>query len=375
MKRIQKGFTLIELIVVLAIFGIILTLVMSFIDPVAKIMKKASVRERTAAYVDNIGEYIDNSLHYAEFMRVYNGGFTDASGNALPGTDDEFREQYAVRSLIADCLNGAVNDMGDPIGGKVRVLKFINSPTGSFVEGQIYESVYGFFAGETFEIKDDAGNVVATPVHNAPVASIIQENKKIVNDEHLEEYSYYYNTGFYSLDNLDDPDKYSAADGSDKSYAPTNRTYYSTLYPILYEKDHDGLIDDPLTMNTLSNENLCINVVAYQNGNKEFVNHELDDGSVETVPVFLSPSHLTSTSMSLINVIGTHDVNTPVYVRLKRKADGTPDKKGTDFQFQNQMTVGNPYSVYTANDSINDGNVYVVFIMPDEINDTNIIYK
>lgn len=371
MKRTQKGFTLIELIIVLAIFGIILALVMSFIDPVAKIMKKASVRERTAAYVDNIGEYLDNSLHYAEFIRVYNGGFCKEGDEST-----QISEDIAVRSLIAACLNGAVNDAGDPINGRVRVLKLINSPTGSFTEGQIYESVYGFFAGETFEVKDDDGNVIATPVHNAPVASIMQENKKVINEEHLEEYSYYYNTGFYNLDSIDEPDMYSATDGSGKSYAPTNRDYYSTLYPIMYEADHDGVRDDPLTMNTLSNENLCINVVAYQNGNKEFANHELADGSVELVPVFLSPSHLTATSMSLINVIGTHDVNTPVYVRLKRKSDGTLDKNGTKIQFRNQMTPeALPYAVYTADASFNDGNIYIVFIMPDEINDTNIIYN
>ena len=58
---ISKGFTLIELIIVLAIFGIILSVVMSLLDPTSKIMKKASTRERTAAYADNISEYITNN--------------------------------------------------------------------------------------------------------------------------------------------------------------------------------------------------------------------------------------------------------------------------------------------------------------------------
>ena len=44
MKKKLKGFTLIELIIVLAIFGIILTLVMSFIDPVEKVMTTTSKR-------------------------------------------------------------------------------------------------------------------------------------------------------------------------------------------------------------------------------------------------------------------------------------------------------------------------------------------
>lgn len=373
MKRIQKGFTLIELIIVLAIFGIILALVMSFVDPVAKIMNKASVRERTAAYVDNIGEYLDNSLHYAEFVRVYNGGFCDVNNEATQRT-----EEIAVREIINSCLNGAVNDSAQPINGKVRILKLINSTSGSFVEGQIYESIYGFRAGDVTKLKDDAGNVIGTREHQYTVASAIQQNKKIVNEEHLEDYSYYYNTGFFSLNNLDDPTKYVSPIDSTKSFAPTNRTYYSRLYPILYEKDHDGLVDDPLTMNTVSNENLCVNVVAYQKGNMEFVNHTLDDGSIEQLPVFLSPSHLTATSMSLINLIGTHDSENTIYVRIKRLANGDEDKKDGNLQFENVTASkfeGERYLIRNADDTFNDGNVYIVFIMPDEINDTNIIYE
>lgn len=374
MKRTQKGFTLIELIVVLAIFSIILALVMSFIDPVAKIMKKASVRERTAAYVDNIGEYIDNSVHYAEFVRVYNGGYCKADNPASP-----MSEKDVVKELVLSSLNGAVNDTGNYVQGKARVLKLINIPHGTEVQGQIYESVYNFTAGEIFEIKDDAGNVVSTPVNQPADASEYKMNKPVINDEHLEEYSYYYNTGFYTFDSLDDPTKYVSTTDPTKSFASTKKTFYSTLYPIMYDGDSDGLLDDPLTMNTISNENLCVNVVAYLNDepdNMEMVNHEKADGDTELIPVFKSPSHLTSTSMSLTNVIGTHDSTNPIYVKLRRKSDGTEDMDGTKHQFQNVMSPENlPYSVYTAADSINDGNVYIVFILPNEINDTELIYN
>ncbi len=70
-KSKLKGFTLIELIIVLAIFSGLMVLIMSFIDPVSRQMTDTSVRERTASYVDNISDYFDGSLRYAQFARVY----------------------------------------------------------------------------------------------------------------------------------------------------------------------------------------------------------------------------------------------------------------------------------------------------------------
>lgn len=375
MKRIKKGFTLIELIIVLAIFSIILTLVMSFIDPVSKVMNKASIRERTAAYVDNIGEYLDKSLHYAEFMRVYNGNFCDEDdANTIVS------EQEAVQQIVASCLNGAINDEGHPISGKVRVLKLINSTSGTYKQGQIYESIYNFMAGEVFETKDEHGNVTGTPINIPPIITSLQNDKAVINEEHFEDYSYFYNTGFYTLDSIKDPSAYISDSDPTKSFASQNKVYYSSLNPIMYDVDKDGSPDTPLTMNTINNENLCVNVVAFKNDqpdNMEIVTHNKSDGTSEKIPVFRSPSQLTATSMSLINVIGTHDINTPVYVRLKRKTDGSEDRKPDgSIQFVNQMTPEClPYEIFDIDASYDDGNIYIVYILPEEINDTDIVYN
>lgn len=349
---------------------------MSFINPVSKVMQKASIRERTAAYVDNIGEYLDNSLHYAEFIRVYNGGFCDGSGDAL-ATDIADAEKKAVDEIVSTCLDGAVDDKGDYIKGKVRVLKLINEPTGGYEQGQIYESVWEFTAGEYGEYpKRNPPEPIVNTINEYTAPSLITTDKKVVNDEHLEEYGYYYNTGFFTFDNLDNPDAYTDISGAGKSYAPTSKLYYSRLYPIMYDSTNDGVLNEELQMNTNSGSmyNLCINVVAFQKGNMEYAEHEKDDGSTEKIPVFQSPAQLTSTSMSLINVIDAEQSDNPVYVRFDRNNDtGVVREVGGKKQFVNELHAGNPYSVYNSND--NDGNVYVVFIMPDEINDTNIIYK
>lgn len=70
-KKTLKGFTLIELIIVLAIFSGIMAGAISLVDPVSKIMTKASVTEKTNSYVNTIQDYVEGSVKYAENLNVY----------------------------------------------------------------------------------------------------------------------------------------------------------------------------------------------------------------------------------------------------------------------------------------------------------------
>lgn len=77
-KKILKGFTLIELIVVMAIFSILMAGALALVDPVSRINKSASDFEKTSAYVDNIQDYLQDSLRYAENVWVYQGNYDNA---------------------------------------------------------------------------------------------------------------------------------------------------------------------------------------------------------------------------------------------------------------------------------------------------------
>ena len=48
-KRTQKGFTLIELIIVMAVFSILMVAVMSIVNPLSKVVKKVSIQEANTA--------------------------------------------------------------------------------------------------------------------------------------------------------------------------------------------------------------------------------------------------------------------------------------------------------------------------------------
>lgn len=131
-KRTSKGFTLIELIIVMAVFSIIMLGAMSLVDPVTKINTKASTNERTSAYVDNIQNYLQGSLQYADNLWVYQG--------TLPSDtkDLAFNYKEAFYHNIVNTKNGITVNYAKC---KIRVMTILNSDSTiggvDFKKGQI----------------------------------------------------------------------------------------------------------------------------------------------------------------------------------------------------------------------------------------------
>ncbi len=387
-KKKLKGFTLIELIIVLAIFGLILTIVMSLIDPVSKVMKKATTRERTAAYADNICEYITNSLTYAKFMRVYEGDFCINNAGILePMSEDTMaeKEQRAAKILIAEMLNDAVDKDQNSITGQVRVLKFINTAdvNGDGIddydeEGQIYETVYEFKAGAKYNIKNGVGATVEK-VEEPEIISTVSPEEAKINPEHLEEYSYYFKKGYYTLDPIKDPDNYSEGPDS-RSFEAIPVDYYSCLNQIR-KTNIPTLENMSITLENMSNT-LNINVISYQRDEEGGLSNKLtdvtytkDEDTVEKVMLFRSPAHLNSASMSLINAQKVDNGENVMYMKPERKATG--EKITNKFEHVQARDYGKAYFEYKPElgkytGTVND-NIYVVYIMPNEMNDVQIV--
>lgn len=97
-KRTLKGFTLIELIVVLAIFSIILASATSLLLPTMKIMTNAETQESGNAAVTSIGSYIKNELASADNLYVVNDVPRDGTGKidtaAIGGYVKIFADSY-----------------------------------------------------------------------------------------------------------------------------------------------------------------------------------------------------------------------------------------------------------------------------------------
>lgn len=88
-KSALKGFTLVELIVVVAVFGLLIAATLSFITPTRKVYKNASEYAGAAAMVDNVRRVVEDNLRFANRMDVY------AGPAVAPGDEEAFAQSSA----------------------------------------------------------------------------------------------------------------------------------------------------------------------------------------------------------------------------------------------------------------------------------------
>ena len=91
-RKTLKGFTLIEMIIVVAVFGMIMAVVLSFLDPVRKVYTRSYVESDAQSISENMRRYIGDQIQYADRMRVYTGKTFDDT--TLAGEVEKFREKY-----------------------------------------------------------------------------------------------------------------------------------------------------------------------------------------------------------------------------------------------------------------------------------------
>ena len=72
-KHKRKGFTLLELIIVIGLFSVIMYSVLQLMGPVSKYFVRSSNFETTNACIDNMKRAIEGNLKYADRVRIYSG--------------------------------------------------------------------------------------------------------------------------------------------------------------------------------------------------------------------------------------------------------------------------------------------------------------
>ncbi|MCR5718836.1 MAG: prepilin-type N-terminal cleavage/methylation domain-containing protein [Oscillospiraceae bacterium] len=94
MRKRVKGFTLIELIVVLAIFSIVMVAATSLMQPVSKIMVTTDVNDTGNSNVSQISKYLELSLGPAEYIRL---------AQFVP---DQTQRDAMVKDFVDTCYSG-----------------------------------------------------------------------------------------------------------------------------------------------------------------------------------------------------------------------------------------------------------------------------
>lgn len=122
MKKI-KGFTLIELIIVMAIFGILMAAIMRMFTPIRETYVDSTLYENQRTTQNGIITYITESVRYSTDLGIYNtNGLTTAQAAV-----DHFADQYCDHYGITNAT--IIADVKEIIQEKVDVIVIDNTAT------------------------------------------------------------------------------------------------------------------------------------------------------------------------------------------------------------------------------------------------------
>lgn len=349
-KKNLKGFTLVELIVVMAVFGLIMLGALRFLDPVNKMMKGASLQESNSAAVDNVKRYFEGTLRYANAMDVYSG------------CDSSFDEKQAVINFVDDYYTNRVDSNDQPVRVGVHVMTIHNDSDGTFSDGQITESLYDVQAGYTYKTWDTSTPVptwtYTDPMNPDRVNAMIigtptYEDKKVINEVYYKDYSMFVTLGYNEM---------SAANDVSKSLLPSelgskkNEHYFGRISEVA---DH-----------AFGQNMFTFTFTTYKN-DKDASDNYIYRQTVDSEELFVSPYASANASLALMNI------NSAFGDKNRASLGYCPERRngfdGVDtYAHTNPVTNDEGEVVYESNPYVATG--YFDYIRKTDGNDIYIIY-
>lgn len=366
-KKNPKGFTLVELVVVMAVFGIIMLGAMQFLNPVNRMMKGASLQESNSATVDNIKRYFESTLRYASSVYVYNGDLkeTDLSGNpfVIAGTE-EARQTQAVRSFVDYYFRDKADNNNNPIKGEVHLMK-IDNDNG----GKITESLFNFEAGYTYYDWNTSNYEVVPPAS----VTMTSFDQSVINDVYYKDYSVFATLGYNTVN---------AIGSGDVSALPAkvrDDQYFGRINPVEYDDGTGTLVPYQFNDNMFS-----FSFVTYKN-DKDVSGNSLYHHIVDGNHVFGSPYSSSNATLALVNMksgfcdgYNTSLNNRPV--RYNGTSDNgvtyTPTTKvdektetgagGSDGKWDYEsIAKPNSFRTYDPTNLAGGNNIYIIYTLPN----------
>lgn len=172
-KHKVKGFTLVELIVVLATFGIIMFGALQMVQPTRKLFDRSYSNESMTSGALMVGDYLQESLQYAQYVQIQGTDFTDDDRKA-------FVTQYFDGKLGKDL---SASDPG-LASGHLYQLHIDNKN-----HGMISQAVYSYTAGDS-----NAKTAVE------PAISVVSGYTTAVNSAIYDDYYYNVSLGMWNLE-------------------------------------------------------------------------------------------------------------------------------------------------------------------------------
>lgn len=361
-----KGFTLVELIVVMAVFGIIMLGAMHFLDPVGKMMKGASLQEANSATVDNIKRYFEGTLRYASSVYVYNGDLKEYDNDGNPvritGSTEEERQKKAVTNFVDYYFRDKADSNNNPITGQVHVMKIDNDN-----QGRITESLFDFKAGYTYNDWNSVTNSWDTPVISHCTVTASSIDKSVINEVYYKDYSLFATLGYNTVNAVHDGDVSALPD------KVTKDQYFGRINPVMI--DNGGT----LAPYTFSLDAFSFTFVTYKNtdGTKNY--HHVIDGQ----HIFGSPYSSSNATLALVNMRSgfCDNYNTSLNNRPVRRngngytptdmvdeiTAGSPPTHTPDSKWDYEALPTNPtsFTTYDPGNIAGGNNIYIIYTLPN----------
>lgn len=392
-RKNLKGMTLIELIVVMAIFSIIMLGAMQFFDPISRMMKRASVEDANSASIDNFKRYLENSLRYAECLEVCEGDLTDNNGNVIVGTTTESKETIFIKNFVKNHFtNMTVQGSEDPFKTRVRMLKIDNSKGGLVTE---YE--WDVTAGYTYKIFDnknpvmidaldaDGNPVVDSEGHKVqvqktgyvdPVVTQVGSESEVFNPSMYDAYNFRFIPGYNEKSVFGNESiiraAFGIADGT--SIKDDAETYYATVDPVKFTTG--GGVET--TYVDFSQGFFSMTVVTYKKDNQPAEYVDSSDPS-NNFMLYKSPMAVSNINMSLVNIntaFAAHRTAKWAPVRWKGAAsDGTYDPTSKvdkdddgkwDYEVISVGTTPKIDSPFFQHKNVDGDCIYFIYTMTDQ---------
>ncbi len=365
-KKNLKGFTLVELIVVMAVFGIIMLGTMQFLDPVNRMMKGASIQEANSATVDNIKRYFESTLRYSSTVYVHNGDLKDYDGGGNPilitGADEEARQKQAVLNFVNDYFTDKADKNNNPIKGQVHVMKIDNDN-----QGRITESLFDFTAGYNYNDWNSTTNTWDDSKFSSGSVSTVSIDQPVINEVYYKDYSIFATLGYNTVNPVHD------GDISAMPTKVTNDQYFGRINPVMF--DNGGT----LTPYTFGLDMFSFTFVTYKNtdGAKEY--HHIVDGE----HIFGSPYSSSNATLALVNMkagfcdtYNTSLNNRPVRYNghgysptdmVDNWTAGSPPTHTPDGKWDYEALPVNPpsFTTYDPTNLAGGNNIYIIYTLPD----------
>lgn len=340
MKKIKKGFTLLELIIVMAIFSILMVGVMALIKPVSNMFKNTAISEKTYSYANNVQQYLQTKLEYAEDVYV-------GTSSKMTLTSDGKANNEAIAKLVEkfrkDHFEDVVltRDKGDSteyVNGKIHVIRLVNSDGtdshGNDVrKGQITHRVYDFNSETDAKIATDT-----------VVDEVAELNPAYLTGRDAA-YDFNYCLGASNLKTVTPTDAMGKPISTKETYKALDKDM---------EDKETGISPSTLSLSIVLNKRTggTIDVPAY--------------GENKAYKAFATPCALQIVNLPLTNISNrcgrlTDGANTFGLARPKRP-------KGGSVAIQKDGEVGKAYTQVDADEYVNfDDDIYFIYCFTDEI--------